>query len=135
MAPYLKSDTIFTCPEEPREFYQAGCPANKNEDEFTYHFDGGYIFNSLSTGTGYINRNRIRRPSQYVFVLDGEPSIGFTAMNPGSEPATLGDLETIGVKLRHRDRANTLFADGHVKSLSVQELGDRTLWSLTGRLD
>ena len=130
---YTKFAEVFTCPSAPTEFYQPGCPANKNEGDVTYHYDGGYIMNLSDLVNPRLSQTRILRPAQMILLIDGETPQGVTQPGAGDKPIAPERLIEMGVQMRHSGGANALFADGHVKWLSASALTDRSAWTLTGR--
>ena len=130
---YTKSNEVFTCPMAPNEFYQPGCLPDKHEGDITYHYDGGYIMNVSDMSSTVMSQTRIRNPTQMISLIDGEVPLGLTAPGPGTEPITFDRLIEMGIQMRHREGANALFVDGHVKWLSPGALADRSAWTITGR--
>ena len=130
---YTRSTEVFTCPSAPNEFYQPGCLPDKHEGDITYHYDGGYIMNLSDLLNPRLSQMRIRRPTQMILLVDGETGQGVTQPGSGTMPITADRLLEMGVQLRHREGANALYADGHVKWLSSSAIADRSAWTLSGR--
>jgi prepilin-type processing-associated H-X9-DG protein len=43
----------------------------------------------------------------------------------------VAELELVGVRRRHFQGSNLLFADGHVKMLTLEQMARKEYWSLT----
>lgn len=110
-----------------------GCPSAIGVDlsttlEISYKMTArhrNYLENTLHKDPKEINpvglaMSYIRTPSQSLLITDGRTG------NPdfNSSDPTMFD----GVSYPHRDRTNALFADGHVKAFSQQEIVNR--WSV-----
>ena len=132
VAPYLKSEKIFTCPENPDLFFKSGCPAPEPQGEITLAFHGGYTLDVPDSGRSpQMSERQIRMPASMILVIDGDGD--YTNAGPGTGAITAERLEEMAVHLRHRGGANALFADGHVKWLSQTAVTKRSLWTLSGR--
>lgn len=130
IAHYTKGDAVFTCPEAPNKVFQSGCPSVKREGDVTTSFRGGYSFD-VPYGPTQLSELRIKMPSQMISVIDGDGDKVSAPLESG--PLSRADLENMVVALRHKDGANALFVDGHVKWMSLDALTDRSHWTLSGR--
>lgn len=130
--PYVKSSAVFQCPNAPQLIYAPGCGPDDNNGETIRTFDGAYAMNDLRQGTVVrINDARFGNPSGTIVVLDGKGNfIGLTAADAPLE--TPQDVLNAGVVIRHRNGSNLLYADGHVKWRSVEQLTRRAQWTLQG---
>lgn len=129
IAPYVKANEVFTCPEAPEKFFKSGCPKPESEGDVTFAFRGGYSLNT--TESSRISDLRILMPTQLILVIDGGGDI--TTPPHGSGPLSDVDMISIGVARRHQGGANALFADGHTKWMSLDALKDRSHWTTSGR--
>ncbi len=138
MVPYTRSEKIFNCPSDPTddtEFRSAECPGDSSLIEAA-KFNGSYGLNTLPIakiqGTP---ENRVRRPSSTLLVTDFDPTL-YNVILPGpntGEPRAYGtpaDIATMGIPVPgwHREGANVLFVDGHVKWMNIEEMCDERLW-------
>lgn len=133
-AQYAKSDTIFTCPKAPEQFYQTGCLAEATVDGVGHDYDGGYLLNIPdSERSSIVNQNRIRTPTQMILVTEGNSPGHVTYVRNGVGPLTDELLKYTNLEFRHNNGVNALFADGHIKWLTKDTLRDRKYWSSSGR--
>ncbi len=152
--PYLKSEKVFECPSNPSNRYQPGCPLPDYSDpDHVINFRGAYAFNmpnasyscdaadACSTTLSFrqgASPVRYRRPSSTILVIDktdqnggglgGFVSPGYT--QPPPQDVTM--LQNYGVPNRHEGGPNALFADGHVKWMSLDSLLKLGLWRING---
>ncbi len=130
IARYTKNEAVFTCPEEPNKTFQFGCPPVKLEGDVNVTFEGGYSFH-VPYGPTQLSDIRIQMPSRMILVIDGGGQKTSAPLETG--PLSSEDLANMQVALRHKHGANALFADGHVKWMSLDALTDRKHWTLSGR--
>lgn len=119
---YAKSPAIFECPADEEGEYRPGCTAPSEEEPSP--LDGSYTIN------GNLNRlkaMRIPRPSRTVIVFDGKGGWTIPMDAPVTDPQ---ELLTHKVYLRHGEGDNCLFADGHVKWLSLETMANVNLWKV-----
>ena len=129
IAPYVKSNAVFSCPEEPLKSFEPGCPPTKAVGDLRYQFRGAYAFNVPDSIQ--LSDVRIKAPAQMIVVVDGWGE--HMAINTPDNPLSADNLSRFGVEVRHKNGANALFADGHVKWMSLDALTDRSHWTLSGR--
>ena len=128
--PYVKSEQIFTCPSDSSEkyVYYKNLPAGNSNKYF-----GSYEMNECYTGdptyhsAAFVSLAAIDYPASTVYVTDGNGnSSAFmctTVANCNGLAAPSGSpLTWNSVVQRHLDTVNTLFADGHVKSMKLSSL-------------
>ena len=137
--PYVKNSQIFQCPsnrDENAEF-RAGCPKSEEDTGPRILYNGSYDRNMLIPGSHFHSHN-FRHPATTILVLDGDGM----SVSPGAYEKFTGDpsgpvldrewIVLRSVKLRHtvggREGDNVLWADGHVKWLSLEAMFDRHLW-------
>lgn len=121
---YLKSSKVLSCPSFEQGEYRPDCPTPDTIGAVEVKYQGSYdiVFHGFR-----LSDTRLRRPSSTVLVLDGDGSF----VNLKNEPLLTPDiLRSNGVdEPRHGDSHNVLFADGHVKHLSLDALCKRSLWN------
>lgn len=127
MQPYVQRMDIFECPAAPYGEYRPGCPAPELDGENVQDYHGSYAMKILGPERHFRVRD-LTHPDSTILILDtvsnSQRFIGF-----GNEPITGPPfLMAHGVPDRHRGGDNVLFADGHVKWLSLQTMTDRHLW-------
>jgi len=132
---YLNNTHTFECPtgmkEKPSGGYtRAWCCQCQ---PYGYNERMGGIANLLLQGTFFIGIFRVPEPSSTVMVVDsyGEPDSGVAGgswscnLNPGYAPRIPAFRHVrphpVGV-------ANSLFSDGHVESLAINELLYKRIW-------
>ena len=130
---YLRSPEIFVCPEVDDDLvYQTGCALIEVNDEVTSPSKGSYDMTDLLSepnqeSLARLSEQRLRRPSGTILVFDG------TGYSLSPLPAdTVQSIVTAGIPLRHNDGTNALFADGHTKWLTLEQLAHPELWKVSG---
>jgi general secretion pathway protein G len=137
------AEELFKCPsdEEPRllsSFYQTAHRRN-----FSYVFNG-QIVDSYSAAHGFKSKriSQIRCPSHKILLFENGDSPGINCSPVGYNPAAyVGPRLYIG--LRHHDRSNVFYADGHVdlfdsltlKDDAVSSTLDNSIWIKYFRFD
>lgn len=129
---YLKPTEVLECPAFEMGEYRSGCPASTfiGNPPIEQNYDGSYDIVSLRNRRPQLHEIYLRRPSSTIIVLDGDG--GF--VNLGND-ATIDEdvLRSNGInEPRHGDGHNVLFADGHVKRLSMKALTRPSLWKTGG---
>lgn len=136
--PYVKSPQILKCPAFAAGEYRPGCTASEEINGVMHRWNGSYSLNTLEDGVaaaGYaqpcVHQVRVRFPSRIILVLDGNGS-GY--VNPGlyAQMTSVEELEQKNIPDRHSGGNNVLFADGHVKWLSLRSLLERKKWRASG---
>lgn len=137
--PYVKAPAIFECPSADAVAgeYRPGCsPSKPIEDPFgdsepkEITYNGSYDINALGEKDKRVRESSLRYPSSTILVLDGKGSF----VNPDKDDVvTIKSLTERGVSTRHNGGANVLFADSHVKWMSLETLAKRSLWSGEGK--
>ncbi len=138
IAPYVKAEGVFDCPSfeksgVPRD--TRSCPPRAKDAEPINTEDsyfGSYDMNSLPRR---FRARRFSHPTSTILLLDGDG--GFVSPGTDYEDGTGPTLTTKavlrnGVNIRHNDGSNVLWADGHVKWLSLQKMTERRLWLVSG---
>lgn len=136
---YVSSPSIFQCPMTGLEgAYRPGCEATENtEDGREFNWNGSYGLNGLRVRGVYgISDSRLTHPAGTMLALDGTAANnGYVAADYNSSDGkffiqSAADLQFLGVAFpgRHDGGNNVLFADGHVKRLSLDQLADQHLW-------
>lgn len=139
--PYTKSRAIFDCPAFEKAGFPRdhnGCPGPRGDIPTTDEsYFGSYDINNIP---GRYRAHRFTHPSSTILVLDGDGG----RASPGSRRDLCPDDSTLtiecllrsGVDTRHarggQDGANVLWADGHVKWTSLQQMTERRLWLISG---
>lgn len=144
--PYAKSTSVFECPAHPEGEYRPGCPPSDTAPiaddtlQGQINYDGSYMLNMMSLTAHRIRRSQIVFPENTILVVDGKanwktPFYGNNWTAPGYElePLTVQLLLDIGLADRHSGGVNCLFADGHVKWLTLTSLTRFGQWRLDGR--
>lgn len=134
--PYVKSTQIFNCPDAKVGEFRAGCPMPDESTDPATIYNGSYDMISLTLKSArrfHFRAYRFRHPDTTIFVMDGDG----TFSNPGYESSvgpTISQEALIshGVIPRHivggREGSNVLWADGHVKWLSLDDMTLRQYW-------
>lgn len=139
LEPYVKASKVFECPSaDAVQFgatdysneYHAGCPAPKVEEldgeVKTWRHWGSYDVNWPLKP--WVRDSSFKNPSAFGFVLDG---VG-DAVYQGRRLLN-GERWMCGVP-RHRNGANVLFADWHIKWLSHESMvKESETWTLDGK--
>lgn len=129
---YVRAPEIFVCPEADDLIYQSGCGPDETNGEETITFNGGYNMTDLLNVSNKfslvrLSEQRLRRPASTILVFDGTG----TTLSP--LPAdTVQSIITAGIPQRHNDGTNALFADGHTKWLTLEQLAHPGLWNVSG---
>ena len=78
--------------------------------------------NGTTKQSGYISFKHIKFPTKFLYILDS--IYGGTAVNAKEKQYYIIDFNSTvySIHLRHNDRANVLFADGHVAPRIGQEI-------------
>lgn len=112
--PYMKNAQIKDCPDAPKPPVSTALPA----PPVGYGYNGPYL-NRASYSVG-INEAEIQSPADTVVMADGATYRGtppaFNRPGYAFAPA-FGNPRIHG---RHAERANVLWADGHVKAMKVE---------------
>lgn len=147
--PYIKSEQVFTCPDDSLSKPYKFRGPNKQYGSYTIN---NFYYNTRGTHTPpvsdyygtmtYINLAKLQAPSQTAWIFDGGPrpwdpnnannyaradadstalanNTGIGKIRPGN-PRTLGDGTII--QERHQGRVNIVWCDGHAKSMSLDTL-------------
>lgn len=126
---YIKSPSVFECPSYPAGLFDSACSKPDLDVNPIQWYNGGYNWNATyPPRLPTLTQNAIRQPTNMVLVCDGDATYSAT-MTPVSAPATtVADLGVNNLRARHGQGVNALFADGHVKWLSLEKLLDKSLW-------
>jgi prepilin-type N-terminal cleavage/methylation domain-containing protein/prepilin-type processing-associated H-X9-DG protein len=124
--PYVKSTAVFQCPSFSRGEYRIGCPAPEFVNgEIKRKYRGSYDRRS-TTSNGHLHEANILMPANRILVYEGEGGgAGGNSVND------IDDIHLMGVPRRHFQGCNLLFADGHVKLLSLEQMTRSEYWKLT----
>jgi prepilin-type processing-associated H-X9-DG protein/prepilin-type N-terminal cleavage/methylation domain-containing protein len=129
--PYLKAPSVFTCPNDQSQRFEAGCRADLSSDEQRQR-NGSYDYNILRAGTRqFIGESQVGRPSAVALYYEGSGYHGTqdtTTLSTWENHITNLTEGDNGVPRRHPGGLNVCFADGHVKWLSTDALLQRPLW-------
>ena len=139
--PFIKSTNVYQCPDDSDDpayvYYQNLSAADAGSPHYGSYFYNGYYGPNLNIADQPLAQ--LDDPSGTVWALDGirayngDPQgyrVCFGGANDaGNKPDAIGGtpLEALhkygGYAIaRHTDRCNTLFTDGHVKSLLMTDL-------------
>jgi len=116
--PYVKNAQIFNCPSTDTTYFTT---TNPHVDGLRYGLNilfGEYSWWRDSLGRTGLHIASIENPAQTIFILDDN---SFRAAPEG----TLYDTTVRKPAYRHLETANTLFVDGHVKSLNRSRIQER----------
>lgn len=136
--PYIKSPKVLWCPAFEAGEYRPGCTASENISGVKHEWNGSYSINTLEDAIWEIGRTqpsvaqlRVRFPARTILVVDGTGS-GY--VNPGIYAAmtSVEELEKKNISDRHRGGSNVLFADWHVKWMTMSSLLKRNQWRASG---
>lgn len=152
LQPYMKNFAVRRCPSNPGD---AGGYDNPSDPNYGYYLglfpSYGYNSNNFvppgpTTGTP-ISLAAATAPSTTIMFTDSTYSTAGAAGSPdaaffdgyyriappdnwtGNPPLTRTSFGYVWP--RHNNRVNVLWADGHVKSATIDELSDPTLWRVT----
>ena len=133
--PYVKSTQLFTCPSDSGANSEYVFPdsARTARRYGSYGYINGYFSDNARTtvGENNVSLSRLEQPTETIMVTDciggtGNADIGWADIasqptaRPNENPPSFGTTtNTRLVPARHLDTINTLFADGHVKSLNL----------------
>lgn len=124
---YVQNSALYSCPEAD-DPYLTGCPPSTTTDGVAYYHDGDYIINDPGH-TGHFRRTAIHNADHLFFVFDGTNSAGFAYADSANTPPLTPDvLYNLGLRLRHNNGCNVLFADGHTKWCAPDNLADLSYW-------
>jgi prepilin-type processing-associated H-X9-DG protein len=140
---YVRSPKVFECPANSTGLYRSGCPAPEPLDDEGHmqEWTGGYrMADCADLADSYISLDWGRenpQPSGIALIVDaGHESTGSTigfCRSEGclSEPPVEESFARSGLATKpvHGDRKNVLFADGHVKALTQQQLFQPSMWA------
>lgn len=134
--PYVRSTALFKCPSHPNGEFRTGCPAPDmiSASPEIIHYHGSYALNGMGRPTA-MNQVRLRNPSGSVLVMGTNHSGSFSYL--GVAGATIGSVEQLrraGIYPWHSAGDNILFADGHVKWMSLDAMVQKgpDLWLPSG---
>jgi prepilin-type N-terminal cleavage/methylation domain-containing protein/prepilin-type processing-associated H-X9-DG protein len=147
--PYVKSEQVFTCPDDSvNKPYHFRAP-NKQYGSYTIN---NFYYNTRGTYTPpvsdfygavtYISLATLQAPSNTALIFDGGPTpgnlsnannygradadSGALAAGTGVGKITTGTPRTIGddtvIYERHQGRVNVIWCDGHAKAMSLDAL-------------
>lgn len=142
---YVKNSAILECPTAEAmkiggEYYEAeyhsGCPAPEvsedGDERVEQRYWGSYDINALGEPSPYdrVRASRFKNPEATAIVLDGH---GIAGVRGQWTWTTDGKTRTMYGLPRHRNGANVLFVDGHVRWLSDDALHAKPArWTLAG---
>lgn len=142
---YVKNPGVFECPSaesmkiggeyyEPE--YRPGCPAPEvsedGDERVEQRYWGSYDINALGEPSPYdrMRASRFKNPEATGIVLDGH---GIAGVKEQWKWTKDGKQLTMYGLPRHRNGANVLFVDGHVRWLSDDALHAKPArWTLAG---
>lgn len=118
---YVKNIAVFDCPSSPDGQDQLNAANWGNDGNYGYNYDGL----SRDVNTPARSEAEIDRPAQTFVFFDS----GDSAVRAGTNDYA-GLLEELDLDwdskqegaIRHQGRANVVFADGHVKSVSTAQM-------------
>jgi prepilin-type N-terminal cleavage/methylation domain-containing protein/prepilin-type processing-associated H-X9-DG protein len=148
--PYVKNNQLFDCPSAPQTDYYTPGPAGPYGTyslNHTYYNSGDNYIGAMSDyqpfRQGSVNTSQIEAPSTTVWVGESGIETGYPTTTDFSWEA--GDNVTVrptsitgisylgnggggsgGLVARHLDTTNVLFCDGHVKSMKLTSLLERS---------
>ncbi len=144
--PYVKNEQLFTCPSDNaanRRYVWhrriTASDANPGKDYGSYGLNGAYGAAGdsqtppRSSAAYLVPLSNIAVPSQTAWVTDNNNAIstsnpggsqGFFWTNAGANPpiSSTSPRQLNNIVERHLESVNTLFCDGHVKSLKLDEM-------------
>lgn len=160
--PYIKSEQVYDCPSESFRYRNATDNAYLYGYKFNtpYHF-GSYGANGMYVGypghRGFFHAtmqsptadSSLEAPSTTVALTDSyaydnyhpwrilyTPPVGSPKIPAIEKDATTGNLHAVNADQKHLDTTNVLWADGHVKSMKIDQLfkagdgGFATYWTV-----
>lgn len=146
LEPYVKVGKVFECPSAQSlqvggthytGEYRAGCPApevvEEDGERQTFQYWGSYDINALGKPSPFdrVRDSRFKQPSGTGVVVDGR---GVSVVEGKWTWIKDGQTRTMYGLPRHRNGANVLFADGHVKWLSDETMRAKPeMWTLAGK--
>ena len=115
--PYIKSTQIFNCPSaEAANIEWTGAP---NVGTLSYGMSVLFEPNNAGFAPQGMSLSAIDQPSQTILVAD---SYTMRIVPEGYAKTASYDVPTRYIDYRHLETANTLFCDGHVKSLHEADI-------------
>jgi len=149
--PYVRSEQIFVCPSDIKNPIYTNVndlgPGQTTENYGSYGQNGAYsvgaaygLYPPRSSSSYLVSLAAIASPSGTVWAADNNNEaqsngdFGFTWTNPTTNPAitidsTSGDPELNTIMARHLGTTNTLYCDGHVKSMRLDSLAQTSLYN------
>lgn len=123
---YVQNSALYSCPEAD-DAYLTGCPSSTTTNGVAYHHDGDYLINDPGDVSRF-RRTAIHNADHLFFVFDGTNSVGFTYADTSTSALTPDTLYNLGLRPRHNNGCNVLFADGHTKWCSQDNLANLSFW-------
>ena len=137
--PYVKSTQLFTCPSDSGANAQYIFPPTARDTTNRRYGSYGYMNGYFGVGTlttvgesTNVSLARLAQPTETIMVTDciggtGNADVGWSdiatqpTVQPNENPPSFGisSGNTRLMPARHLETINTLFADGHVKSLKL----------------
>jgi prepilin-type N-terminal cleavage/methylation domain-containing protein/prepilin-type processing-associated H-X9-DG protein len=125
--PYVKSTAVFQCPSFNLGEYRTGCIAPEFVDgKIKRKYRGSYVRRGFVLSGTHLHEAQLTTPATKILVYEGEGS----SSGQGTI-VDVGDLVLNGIPRRHFQGSNLLFADGHVKLLSLEQMARSEYWNLT----
>ena len=125
LQPYVKSKNLFHCPADNGLIWQEFAHRKMNCTEPLFKKYGTSYLYRTEVAARVVGESAISQPAQFNLYMDASGS--WHGTGPGDNSYT--DEEwSFGVPDLHLRRFNTLFGDGHAKSLRYHQLAD--LWQM-----
>jgi prepilin-type processing-associated H-X9-DG protein len=140
--PYVKSDQLFVCPSASDQKPKSNSPGWDNTSSGGYSINAAYggaddNYNPPASISWASNRSlaQIVAPASTVWVMDSDGSPWFFWEGVGDQPSGIDTTTTprsLGIagdglaQERHLERTNVLWCDGHVKSVKLDLLNERS---------
>jgi prepilin-type N-terminal cleavage/methylation domain-containing protein/prepilin-type processing-associated H-X9-DG protein len=111
------------------------CPVRSDSaDGLSYYINRPFIRGTTVAPLNAVPLSRVRTPSRFMLFTDidiTQPATnGFAIIGPGGLATHVTTLFSDQEKDRHSGRANMVFADGHVKAVTQQDILDQgELWT------
>lgn len=139
LMPYSKNHELYACPSFDTPRYYGETEPYPNTADSVYRFHAGYGMNWYYTGGGdrgwwaYHKQSTMEKPAETIYVTEGTNIV--TGPNPGGGTSYAAFMAAANASRSfwlynriHNEGCNHLFADGHVKYMSLGSVSE-DLWN------
>jgi len=119
------AEELFKCPtDDPRQLSAFHTVRERN---FSYVFND--VVESFNAARGYSSKRitQIRHPTRKALLFENADAAGLGSLPVVYDPGIYGPGPHLIIALRHHDRSNVCYADGHVELFESLTLNDDTV--------